>query len=157
MNSNYIRYSEIYKKFGFEHEIIFFLIKKLGGSIDHKKFKLGLLTFDETLYIQVDEVLTWLIQYLPIVQKYGKRYYLKSLIEIKILDGIDIDRLDNKILRSRNNTSPDFLELKGTVYQALEYLTFKVYNKGIRDESKRLGLTRFDDSGSKYRLYIQSN
>jgi hypothetical protein len=155
-NMNYIRYDKIYKKFGFEHEIIFFLIKKLGDSIDHKKFKSGVLSFDETLYIQVDEILTWLVQYLPIVQKYGKRYYLKALIEFKILKGVDIKRLDDKILNSPNNTSPDFLELTDTIYKSLEYLTFKVYNKGLRDDSKRAGLTRFDSSGSKYRLYIGS-
>ena len=155
-NQNYIRYQSIYKKFGFEHEIIFFLIKKLGGSIDHKKFKSGVLSFDETLYVQVDEILTWLILYLPIVQKYGKRYYLKALIEFKILNGVDIKRLDDKILNSPKNTSPDFLELKDKIFKALEYLTFKVFNKGLKDDSKRLGLTRFDDSGSKYRLYVNS-
>jgi len=156
LNENYIRYKSIYKKFGFEHEIIFFLIKKLGGSIDHKKFKSGVLSFDETLYIQVDEILTWLVQYLPIVQKYGKRYYLKALIEFKILKGVDIDRLDSKILNSPNNGSPDFLELSDTIYKSLKYLTFKVYNKGLKDDSKRAGLSQFDDSGSKYKLTMNS-
>lgn len=153
-NQNYIRYQSIYKKFGLEHEIIFFLIKKLGGSIDHKKFKSGVLSFDETLYVQVDEILTWLVQYLPIVQKYGKRYYLKALIEFKILNGVDIKRLDDKILNSPNNTSPDFLELTDTIFKSLEYLVFKVYNKGLRDETKKMGLARYDSSGSKYKLTI---
>ena len=155
-NQNYIRYGETYQKFGFEHEIIFFLIKKLGGSIDHKKFKLGNLLFDESLCTQVNEILTWLSQYVPIIHKYGKRYYLKALIEFKLLIGIDIEKLDTKILKSRNNTSPDFLELSDSIFKSLEYLVFKVYNKGIKDESKRAGLTRFDYSGSKYRLYVGS-
>ena len=48
-DENYIRYDKIYKKFEFEHEIIYYTIKHLGGVINHDMFKRGVLTFGEEM------------------------------------------------------------------------------------------------------------
>lgn len=153
-NDNYLRYGEIYDNFSFEHEIIFFLIKKLGGVIDHNKFKKGLLEFDLEMSNNVYNILTWLNQYVPIVDKYGKRYYLKALIELRLMKGVDISRLDNVILKNENKFNPDFLDLSASVFKSLEYLIYAIYNKGLRKD--KIGITKYNSEGTKYKLQMET-
>lgn len=152
-DENYIRYSEIYKKFSFEHEIIYYTIKKLGGVVNHDMFKKGLLSFDEEMYYDVYETLEWLERYLPIVEKYGKRYYLKALLDLYFLDNINLARLNDVVLYRDYKEGQDMLLHSGSVIQSLKHLSFDLYNNKLR--KNLIGITSLDRLGNKYRLEIR--
>lgn len=155
-NQNYIRYKNLYEHFSFEHEIIFYVIKKLGGTINHDGFKKGLLVLDEKMNQKLFEVLEWLNKYLPFVLKYGKRYYLKGLLDLYFLEGISLERLDNVIMsriQSVGNEDDMFLQ-SASVRQSLSFLALELYNNRLR--KNKIGMTTSDRLGNKYRLSIES-
>ena len=151
-DDNYIRYSEIYKRFEFEHEIIYYTIKKLGGVINHDIFKKGVLSFDKEMYYEVYETFEWLERYLPIVEKYGKRYYLKALLDLYFLENINLARLNDVVLYRDYNEGQDLLVQSGSIRQSLNHLVLDLYN--IRLRKNLIGITSLDRLGNKYRLEI---
>ena len=152
-DKNYIRYSQIYNKFSFEHEIIYYTIKKLGGVINHDMFKKGLLSFDEEMYYDVYGTLEWLEKYLPIVDNYGKRYYLKALLDLYFLENINLGRLNNVVLCRDYKEGQDMLLQSGSVIQSLKHLSFDLYNSKLRKNV--IGISTFDKLGNKYSLEIK--
>jgi hypothetical protein len=153
-DKNYIRYSKIYNKFSFEHEIIYYTIKKLGGVINHDMFKKGLLSFDEEMYCDVYKTLGWLEKYLPIVDKYGKRYYLKALLDLYFLENINLGRLNDVVLHRDYKEGQDMLLQSGSVIQSLKHLSFDLYNFKLRKNV--IGISTFDKLGNKYSLEIKN-
>jgi hypothetical protein len=154
-DENYIRYRDIKTQFPFEHEIIFYVIKKLKGSIDHNSFKKGQLDFDLNRYNQVYSIFEWLEKYLPIVEKYGKRYYLKGLLDLYFLKGINLSRLDDVILNKLNTLKENSLIYVSNVYLSLQHLVFDHYNKNLR--INKILLSKSDWDGKKYKLGIESS
>jgi hypothetical protein len=153
-DENYIRYSEIYNRFEcFEHEIIYYTIKKLGGTINHDMFKRGVLSFDKEMYYDVYETLEWLERYIPIVEKYGKRYYLKALLDLYFLENINLARLNDVILYRDYKEGQDMLLQSGSVRQSLNHLVLDLYNMKLR--KNLIGITSLDRLGNKYRLEIR--
>jgi hypothetical protein len=152
-DENYIRYSKIYEKFSFEHEIIYYTIKKFGGVVNHDMFKKGLLSFDEEMYYDVYETLEWLERYLPIVEKYGKRYYLKALLDLYFLENINLARLNDVVLYRDYKEGQDMLLHSGSVIQSLKHLSFDLYNNKLR--KNLIGITSLDRLGNKYTLEIK--
>lgn len=128
-NEDYIRYDKIFHHYELEHEILFYILNKIDGrkNINHNDFKRGLLELNENDTLILKNILNKIVKYAPIVKDYGKRYYLKSLIDIIFLDGVDIKRLDNIICNE--NIKLPFTKTKE---YALEYIIKHNYNKGIR-------------------------
>jgi hypothetical protein len=154
-NQNYVRYKKMYDHFEFEHEIFFYIIKKLGGSINHDGFKKNLLVFDEKISNKVFEVLTWLKKYLPAISKYGKRYYLKALLDLYFLENVNLERLDNVISNriQLSNDDDKFLQ-SASVRQSLSFLALELYNNNLR--KNKIGITTLDRLGNKYKLSVES-
>jgi hypothetical protein len=152
-DENYIRYHKIYKKFEFEHEIIYYTIKHLGGVINHDMFKRGVLTFDKEMYYDVYETLEWLERYVPIVDKYGKRYYLKALLDLYFLDNINLARLNDVVLYRDMKEGQELLLQSGSIRQSLNHLVLDLYNSKLR--KNLIGITSLDRLGNKYRLEIR--
>jgi hypothetical protein len=153
-DENYIRYSEIYNRFEcFEHEIIYYTIKHLGGVINHDMFKRGVLTFDKEMYYDVYETLEWLERYVPIVDKYGKRYYLKALLDLYFLDNINLSRLNDVVLYRDMKEGQELLLQSGSIRQSLNHLVLDLYNSKLR--KNLIGITSLDRLGNKYRLEIR--
>jgi hypothetical protein len=147
-NVNYINYKSLFDKYDFEHEIFFYTMKKMGISMDHSKFKEGLLTFTDETRNNVNVIFEWLEKYLPIVDNFGKRYYLKSLIDLYYLDGIDIKRLNKVIIDNKNE-----LIFSGSIPQSLNHLVYDLYNHGLRKD--KVSITPLDRSRLKYRLNVE--
>jgi hypothetical protein len=152
-DENYIRYSKIKERFPFEHEIIFYTIKKLKGSIDHNSFKKGNLNFDIEKYNKVYEVFVWLEKFLPIVEKYGKRYYLKGLLDLYFLENINLGRLNDVILNKISNVSDNTLNYVSNIFLSLEHLVYDHYNKNLR--TNKIHLSKSDRDGKKYSLRVE--
>lgn len=151
-DENYIRYDKIYKKFEFEHEIIYYTIKHLGGVINHDMFKRGVLTFGEEMYYDVYKILEWLTRFLPIVEKYGKRYYLKALLDLYFLENINLDRLNDVVSYNNYKEGQELLLQSGSVIQSLKHIVFNLYN--VRLRKNRIGVTDYGAS-NKYRLEVE--
>jgi hypothetical protein len=151
-DENYIRYHKIYKKFEFEHEIIYYTIKHLGGVINHDMFKRGVLTFGEEMYYDVYKILEWLTRFLPIVEKYGKRYYLKALLDLYFLENINLDRLNDVVSYKNYKEGQELLLQSGSVIQSLKHIAFKLYN--VRLRKNIIGITDYGTS-NKYKLQIK--
>jgi hypothetical protein len=151
-NENYLRYSKIYEKFSFEHEIIYYAIKKLGGFVNHDIFKKGLLKFDEEIYNDLYKTLEWLEMFLPVVSNYGKRYYLKALLDLYFLEDINLDRLNSILLNKNAGENGDLLQYSGSVRQSLNHLALDLYNVKLR--KNLIGITSLDRLGNKYKLEI---
>ena len=147
---NYIRYQTLYKRFSFEHEIFFYLMKKMGISINHSKFKEGLLVLNETTYEEIKTVFEWLEKFTSIVEAYGKRYYLKALLDLYYLTGINIQRLNDVIFK--RNVSDNLLLYSGSVRQSLNHLVLDLYNNNLR--KNLIGIISLDRLGNKYKLII---
>jgi hypothetical protein len=152
-DENYIRYSKVYNKFDFEHEIIFYLIRKLGMSINHEYFKKGTLIFTDEMYSKVVVVLEWLEKYLSTVEKYGKRYYLKAFLDLYFLEKINLVRLRDVVLNKKQVEGEDLLMQSGSVRQSLNHLCLDLYNNRLRKNP--IGITSLDRQGNKYRLEIK--
>lgn len=152
-DENYIRYAKVYNRFEFEHEILFFTMKKLGIFINHDLFKKGKLSFDENVYRDICVILEWLERYLPIVEKYGKRYYLKALLELYFLKNINLVRLDKVVLNKVVEDDKDLLLQSGSVRQSLNHLVLDLYNDRLR--KNLIGISSLDREGNKYRLDIK--
>lgn len=147
---NYIRYQTLYKRFSFEHEIFFYLMKKMGISINHSKFKEGLLVLNETTYEDIKTVFEWLEKFTSIVESYGKRYYLKALLDLYYLTGINIQRLNDVIFK--RSASDNLLLYSGSVRQSLNHLVLDLYNNNLR--KNLIGIISLDRLGNKYKLII---
>jgi hypothetical protein len=152
-DENYIRYSDIKKRFPFEHEIIFYTLKKLKGSIDHNSFKKGNLDFDVDKFNKVYEVFVWLEKFLPIVEKYGKRYYLKGLLDLYFLENINLGRLNDVILNKISNVNDNTLNYVSNIFLSLEHLVYDHYNKNLR--VNKIHLSKSDRDGKKYSLRVE--
>ena len=150
---NYIRYRMLYERFSFEHEIFFYLMKKMEISINHSKFKEGLLGLNETTYEEIKTVFEWLEKFTPIVGAYGKRYYLKALLDLYYLRGINLKRLESVILK--RNTSDNPILYSGSVLQSLKHIVLDLYNSNLRKNI--IGLTTSDRLGNKYKLSINDS
>ena len=147
---NYIRYKTLYNRFDFEHEIFFYLMKKIGLSVNHKKFKEGLLVVNELTYGEIEKVFNWLEKFIPVVDKYGKRYYLKGLIDLYYLCGINIKRLEEVVFKKNESKVSDSLLYSGSVRQSLNHLVLDLYNHSLR--KNLIGITSLDRAGNKYKL-----
>lgn len=149
---NYIKYKSLFDRYDFEHEIFFYVMKKLGLSINHSKFKEGLLSFTDESYNHINITFEWLEKYLPIVEKFGKRYYLKALLDLYFLKGINLRRLDEVIMKKVNGDVNEYLLYSGSVRQSLNHLVLDLYNHNLR--KNQIGITSLDRLGNKYRLDI---
>ena len=147
---NYIRYQTLYKRFSFEHEIFFYLMKNIGISINQSKFKEGLLVLNETTYEDIKTVFEWLEKFTSIVESYGKRYYLKALLDLYYLTGINIQRLNDVIFK--RSASDNLLLYSGSVRQSLNHLVLDLYNNNLR--KNLIGIISLDRLGNKYKLII---
>jgi len=153
-DDNYLRYREIYIRFEcFEHEIVYYTIKHLGGVINHDMFKRGVLTFGEEMYHDVYKTLEWLERYVPIVEKYGKRYYLKALLDLYFLENINLDRLNDVVLYKDYKEGQELLLQSGSIRQSLNHLILDLYN--VRLRKNQIGISSLDRLGNKYRLEIK--
>jgi len=150
-DENYIRYRMLYERFDFEHEIFFYLMKKMGISINHSKFKEGLLTLDQTTYNEIRETFEWLEKFISLVEPYGKRYYLKALIDLRFLPNINLKRLEEVIFK-RSSSDNNQLLYSGTVRQSLNHLVLDLYNSNLR--KNLIGIISLDRLGNKYKLVI---
>lgn len=152
MNENYVRYKSLYDRFDFEHEMFFYLMKKNGISITHKNFKEGLLIVNQTMYNEIEKVFNWLEKFICVVEKYGKRYYLKGLIDLYYLEGINLNRLEDVIFNRRVSVDSDILQYSGSIRQALNHLVLDLYNQKLR--KNLIGIISLDRLGNKYKLQM---
>jgi hypothetical protein len=149
---NYTKYKSLYERFDFEHELFFYVMKKNGLSMNHSKFKDGLLTLTNDMFEEISNTFKWLEKYLPIVEKYGKRYYLKALLDLYYLNGVNLKRLDEVIFKRVNSTATDYLLYSGSVRHSLNHLVLDLYNHNLR--KNLIGVTSLDRLGNKYKLEI---
>lgn len=149
---NYVKYKSLYDRFDFEHELFFYVMKKNGISMNHSKFKDGLLNVTDEIFDEISNTFQWLEKYLPIVEKYGKRYYLKALLDLYYLNGINLKRLDEVINKRVNSTASDYLLYSGSVRHSLNHLVLDLYNHNLR--KNLIGVTSLDRLGNKYKLEI---
>ena len=151
-DANYILYKSIYDRYDFEHEIIFYTMKKLGRTINHDMFKNGLLKFDSELFNEIDRIFSWLENFVSIVEPYGKRYYLKALLDLYFLNGVNLIRLETVLKLAQNN--PNGLLYSGSIRQSLNHLILDLYNNKLSIKN-RIGIKSLDRLGNKYSLHLK--
>lgn len=125
----YLLYKELYEKYGFEHEIILYVINKREDRkmyIRFRTFKEGNLQFDEDDYNYVNNKLGILQRILPKIEENGKRYYLKALIDIMNTPNVDTERLVERFISGKVS-----VPLSKTVEKCYDVIVKDIYNKGL--------------------------
>lgn len=125
----YLLYKELYEKYGFEHEIILYVINKREDRkmyIRFRTFKEGNLQFDEDDYNYVNNKLGILQRILPKIEENGKRYYLKALIDIMNTPNVDTERLVERFISGKIS-----VPLSKTVEKCYDVIVKDIYNKGL--------------------------
>jgi hypothetical protein len=131
----YILYKDLYEKYqretdiGFEHEIFFYILN--NKNVDRKKtnhntFKAGHLEFTQQDYNYVDGILSDLSSYLPKVLKYGKRYYLKAIVDVLNTENVDRERLYKKMEKVID------LPFSKDKTFSLKHVVEKIYNDSLK-------------------------
>lgn len=151
-DTNYILYKSIYDRYDFEHEVIFYAMKKLGKTINHDMFKNGLLKFDSELFNEIDAVFTWLEKFVSIVEPYGKRYYLKALLDLYFLKGVNLIRVETVLKLVQHSATG--LQQSGSIRQSLNHLVLDLYNHKLSTKN-RIGIKSLDRLGNKYSLHLK--
>lgn len=128
-NPNYVLYKSLYDVYPFEHEIFFYVLNKFPNRkrINHQNFKTGDLIFNKKDYDNLKNIFNILVLYLPAIEDKGKRYYLKSLIDLLFIKNLDKEHLD-RIMINDKEVFPIFSHVK----DCTEYLVKQKYNKGRR-------------------------
>lgn len=150
-NTNYILYKTIFDKYDVEHEVIFYAMKKLGVSINHKMFKDGKLKFDAELFGKIDKIFSWIEKFIDIVRPYGKRYYLKALLDLYFFEHTNLERLE-MVLKSVE-LNKNVLMDSNTIRKSLNHLALDLYNHKLK--KNLIGIINLDSSGDKYSLVLQ--
>ena len=125
----YLLYQELYEKYGFEHEILLYVINKREDRkmyIRFRSFKEGNLQFDDEDYTYTNNKLNILQRILPKIEENGKRYYLKALIDIMNTPNIDNERLVDRFINSKVS-----VPLSKTVEKCYDVIVKDIYNKGL--------------------------
>lgn len=128
---SYVNYRKLKMSHGqkFEHEIIFYVMngKPERTRMTYQLFKDGKLELDDTDTLWVLEKLNFLNEFSDKIskQEVGKRYYLKALFELSMVENLNIDRIKEKILYS-NWQVPSSKSISFSLDRIRD-----VYNKGI--------------------------
>jgi hypothetical protein len=128
---SYVNYRRLKMSHGdkFEHEIIFYVMngKSDRTRMTYQMFKDGKLELDDTDTLWILEKLNFLNEYIDKIskQEVGKRYYLKALFELSMVENLNIDRIKEKILYS-NWQVPSSKSISFSLDRIRD-----VYNKGI--------------------------
>ncbi len=128
---SYVNYQKLKMSHGgrFEHEIIFYVMNGKPGRtrMTYQWFKDGKLELDDTDTLWVFEKLNFLNEFSDKIskQEVGKRYYLKALFELSMVENLNIDRIKEKILYS-NWQVPSSKSISFSLDRIRD-----VYNKGI--------------------------
>jgi len=128
---SYVNYQKLKMSHGgrFEHEIIFYVMNGKPGRtrMTYQMFKDGKLELDDTDTLWVFEKLNFLNEFSDKIskQEVGKRYYLKALFELSMVENLNIDRIKEKILYS-NWQVPSSKSISFSLDRIRD-----VYNKGI--------------------------
>jgi len=128
---SYVNYRRLKMSHGnkFEHEIIFYVMngKPDRTRMTYQMFKDGKLELDDTDTLWILEKLNFLNEYIDKIskQEVGKRYYLKALFELSMVENLNIDRIKEKILYS-NWQVPSSKSISFSLDRIRD-----VYNKGI--------------------------
>jgi len=132
----YVLYKEIYDKYkritdlGFEHEIIFYVLNSMKNrkKLNHRDFKAGQLELTLEDAQKLDATLKELSLYLGKINDFGKRYYLKALVDIINTEDVDKERLRDKMDKWR-----DFPFSKDKTF-SLKYLVEHIYNDRLKSK-----------------------
>jgi hypothetical protein len=128
---SYVNYQKLKMSHGgrFEHEIIFYVMNGNPGRtrMTYQMFKDGKLELDDTDTLWVFDKLNFLNEFSDKIskQEVGKRYYLKALFELSMVENLNIDRIKEKILYS-NWQVPSSKSISFSLDRIRD-----VYNKGI--------------------------
>jgi hypothetical protein len=150
-NTNYILYKTLFNKYDIEHEVIYYTMRKLGVNMNHKMFKDGKLKFDSELFNKIDKVFSWVEKFIDIVRPYGKRYYLKALIDLYFFEHTNLERLE--IVLKSAATNKNALTDSKTIRQSLNHLVLNLYNVKLR--KNLIGIVNLDKHGDKYSLILK--
>lgn len=147
-DENYINYRNLKNKFPFEHEILFYLMNgnPNRGRISYQDFKDGKLKLDESDTIWLDIKLSFLEEFLIKLgeERVGKRYYLKALFEMSLVEEIDSKRLRQKLLHPEYSW-PSSKSIKYSLDTIRD-----LYNKGINKK-----LIYIYDSGKGFKITVE--
>ena len=103
-DESYINYNNLKNKFPFEHEILFYLMNGNPdrSRISYQDFKDGKLKLSNEETEWLDKKLSFLQEFLVKLkeERVGKRYYLKALFELSMVESIEWKRLKQKLLHS---------------------------------------------------------
>jgi hypothetical protein len=145
---NYINYNMLKTIFPFEHEIIFYVMNgKLNRCrITYMDFKGGKLKLDDNDTIWLKNKLISLQEFLIKLkdERVGKRYYLKALFELSMVEKVDWKRLRQKLLHDEYSW-PSSKSIKNSLDTIRD-----LYNKGI---SKNL--IYIYDSGKGFKITVE--
>ena len=147
---SYVNYRRLKMSHGgrFEHEIIFYVMngKPERTRMTYQLFKDGKLELDDTDTLWVLEKLNFLNEFSDKIskQEVGKRYYLKALFELSMVDNLNIDRIKEKILYS-NWQVPSSKSISFSLDRIRD-----VYNKGITRNKMYVY-----DSGKGFKVMVE--
>jgi hypothetical protein len=146
-DENYINYNYLKNKFPFEHEILFYIMNNHPDrtAISYQKFKDGELTLDSGHTKWMEEKLIFLQEFLFKLreERVGKRYYLKALFEMSMVDSVEWKRLKQKLLHSEYSW-PSSKSVKNSLDTIRD-----LYNKGINKK-----LIYIYDSGKGFKITV---
>jgi hypothetical protein len=147
-DQNYINYNNLKNKYPFEHEILFYILNNHSDrtSISYQKFKDGELQLNDEHTNWLEEKLIFLQEFLVKLkeEKSGKRYYLKALFEMSIVDSVEWKRLKQKLLHSEYSW-PTSKSVKNSLDTIRD-----LYNKGINKK-----LIYIYDSGKGFKITVE--
>jgi hypothetical protein len=128
---SYVNYLNLRKSYGgaFEHEIIFYVMNGKPGRtrMTYQMFKDGKLELNDEDTEWIMKKLEHLSEYIGVIsrQEVGKRYYLKALFELSMVEKLNTDRAKEKILYS-NWQVPSSKSVTFSLDRIRD-----IYNKGI--------------------------
>ena len=146
-DESYINYNNLKNKFPFEHEILFYLMNGNPdrSRISYQDFKDGKLKLSNEETEWLDKKLSFLQEFLVKLkeERVGKRYYLKALFELSMVESIEWKRLKQKLLHSEYSW-PSSKSIKYSLDTIRD-----LYNKGINKK-----LIYIYDSGKGFKITV---
>ena len=146
-DESYVNYMNLKNKYPFEHEILFYIMNNHPDRtlISYQKFKDGELELGSEHTKWMEEKLMFLEEFLVKLgeERVGKRYYLKALFEMSMVETVDVKRLKLKLLHSEYSW-PSSKSVKNSLDTIRD-----LYNKGINKK-----LIYIYDSGKGFKITV---
>ncbi len=146
---DYILYKDVYEEYkncdpvgsGFEHEMMLHTLSiKQNKRTSYDDFKRGKLVFDENDQDFLKKIFDKLIKYSIKIDKIGRRYYLKAILEFLLKTDVDFKKVDTIIL---NDELKPTTSVKDAINQIISFYNYKTKKKGNQLDISEVGKGNF--------------